>query len=227
MLDEADGVDDKLAVLVPTHGFPKPGRFRIWAVLAVKIDAAHPLVPLPDDPDLLRGLDEIDGLGHEQQLTWDAPRPAAGLGGEGSVAAAHQIVMHPHLRGRPRLQIGVPGIGHALDPLLDPRSRIACHGCDLALDGPEIKAGVELPAEVGGHKLRNGAFLRSSPRNDTHCDQGDQRRTAKQRHFEHRTPPRLRGLKRLALEWRARAQICLRCAWMDIRSQYPLQGGPL
>src|SRR6266849_5118376 len=79
VLDEADGVDDKLAVLVMADGLAEPTRLWIFAVLAVEIDAADLLVPLPDDPDLLRRLNEINGLGNEKQLARTAPRPAAGL----------------------------------------------------------------------------------------------------------------------------------------------------
>src|SRR6267154_2993776 len=93
VLDEADGVDDKLAVLVTAYGLAEPTRLWIFAVLAVEIDAAHLLVPLPDDPDLLRRLNEVNGLGNEEQLARTAPRPAAGLRVEGAVAAAHQIVV--------------------------------------------------------------------------------------------------------------------------------------
>src|SRR5207244_7723601 len=93
VLDEADGVDNKLAVLVMAYGLAEPTRLWIFAVLAVEIDAAHLLVPLPDDPDLLGGLDEINRLGHEEQLGRTAPGPAAGLRVEGAMAAAHQIVV--------------------------------------------------------------------------------------------------------------------------------------
>src|SRR5882762_1020608 len=96
VLDEADGVDDKLAVLVTAYGLAEPPRPWIFAVLAVEIDPAHLLVPLPDDPDLLRRLNEVDGLGDEEQLARTAPRPAAGLRVEGAVAVAHQVVMHSH-----------------------------------------------------------------------------------------------------------------------------------
>src|SRR5258707_9023225 len=62
MLNETDGVDDKLAVLVVADGFAEPGRLGILTVFAVEIDPAHLMVALPDHPDLLRRLDEIEGL---------------------------------------------------------------------------------------------------------------------------------------------------------------------
>src|SRR6202521_3527735 len=50
MLDEADGIDDQLAILVVADGFAEPARLRIRAVLAVEMDAAYEMVPLPEDP---------------------------------------------------------------------------------------------------------------------------------------------------------------------------------
>ena len=72
MFNEPDGVDDKLAVVVMADGFAKPGGLRILTVLAVEIDAAHLMIALPDHPDLLRCLDEIEGL-KKQQLTGVPP----------------------------------------------------------------------------------------------------------------------------------------------------------
>src|SRR5580704_3764284 len=79
MFDEPDSVDDELAVLVMADGFAKPSRLRVGVVFAVEIDAAHLMVALPDHPDLIRCLDEIDGL-KEQQLARRPARPAPGLG---------------------------------------------------------------------------------------------------------------------------------------------------
>src|SRR5262249_44509626 len=75
VLNETDSVDDKFAVLVMADGFAKPGELRILTVLAVEIDAAHLMVALPDHPDLLRCLDEIEGV-KTQQLTRSTARPA-------------------------------------------------------------------------------------------------------------------------------------------------------
>ena len=47
MLNETDGVDDKLAVLVMADGFAEPGGLRIRSVLAVEIDTAHLPGPRP------------------------------------------------------------------------------------------------------------------------------------------------------------------------------------
>ena len=201
MLDKADGVDDQLAFLVVADQFSKPARLRMFGVLAVEIDAAHLLVPLPDDPDLLRRLDEIDGLRHEQQLARNAAGPAAGLGAEGAVAVAHHVIVHAHLRGRPWLEIGVVGIGHPLGAELAVagaalRVRIGSHRCDLPRDRPEVEAGGWLPAGAGpgpgGHQLGNGALLRFGSRGDPHRQRSDQRRAAQQSQFEHLHIPPLR-----------------------------------
>src|SRR5438552_2142275 len=72
------------------------------------------MVPLPEDPHLLRRLDEIERLGREEQLAWTT-RPTAGHRAEGALAATHQFIVHSHLCGRPGLQIGILGIGQALD----------------------------------------------------------------------------------------------------------------
>src|SRR5262249_27932874 len=155
-----------------------------------KIDTANLFVPLPDDPDLSRGLDEIHGLGHEQQLARYAPGPAAGLRVEGTMAVAHQIVMHSHPRGGPRLQIGILGIGQALTHGLAvgaqaPRARIGAHWRDLPRNRLEVEEGSGLPPEIGGHEVRNGAFLRS--RADARRNRSEQHRAAQRSHFEHRT----------------------------------------
>src|SRR5260370_10263133 len=100
MLNETDGVDDKLAVLVMAEGFAEPGRLGILTVFAVEIDPAHLMVALPDHPDLLRGLDEIEGL-KKQQLTWGAAGPTPGLGTESAMSLFYQFVVHAHLGGRP------------------------------------------------------------------------------------------------------------------------------
>src|SRR5262249_55782691 len=114
VLHEADGINDKLSIFVAADGFAEPTRLWILAVLAIEIDATHLLVSLPHHPDLLRPLDEIKRLRHEQQLAWDAARPAARLGVESAMAIAHQVIVHSHLRGGPRLQVGVLGIGQPL-----------------------------------------------------------------------------------------------------------------
>src|SRR5438874_2025390 len=138
------------------------------------------MVALPDDTDLLRCLDEKNGLGREQQLARNAPRPTAGLGHEGAVPVAYQIVVHPHLSRRPTLEIGVFGIGQTLLrlPRIGPtKCRVGPHGSYLPRNWPEVYASVEQPAEIGGHEVWNGAFLRSGSRSDTHRDSGDQRCT--------------------------------------------------
>src|SRR5262249_60810846 len=96
MLNETDGVDDKLAVLVMADGFAEPGRLRILTVFAVEIDPAHLMVALPDHPDLLRRLDEIEGL-KKQQLTGGAAGPTSGLGRESAGVLFYRFVVHSHL----------------------------------------------------------------------------------------------------------------------------------
>src|SRR5262249_35162251 len=72
----------------------------------------HEMIPLPENPDLLRRLNEIDGLGREEHLGWTA-RP------KGAAAVLHQFIVHSHLGSSPGLQIGVFGIGNPFD---DPRT---------------------------------------------------------------------------------------------------------
>src|SRR5262245_23939415 len=59
----------------------------------VQINAAHLLLALPNDPHLLRSLDEVDRLSREKQLTRRAAGPAARLGGEGPVAVQHILIV--------------------------------------------------------------------------------------------------------------------------------------
>src|SRR6516162_4627799 len=118
MLDETDGVDDELPTLVAADGFTEPTGLRIQTMLSIQIDATHEMIPLPENPKLLRRLNEIDGLGREEHLGWTA-RPTAGHRAEGAAAVLHQFIMHSHLGGSPGLQIGVFGIGKPFD---DPRT---------------------------------------------------------------------------------------------------------
>src|SRR6516162_4795602 len=90
-------------------------------MLSVQIDAADEMIPLPDNPDLLWRLNEIDGLGREKHLGW-AARPTTGHRAEGATAVLHRFIMHSHLLRSPGLQIGVFGIGKPFD---DPRASTA------------------------------------------------------------------------------------------------------
>ena len=92
MLGEADGIDDEFPVLVPSDGFTEPTGLRIQAMLSVQIDATHEMIPLPENPNLLRRLNEIDGLGREEHLGWTA-RPTAGHRAEGAAAVLHQFIV--------------------------------------------------------------------------------------------------------------------------------------
>src|ERR1700739_990369 len=114
MLDKTDAVDHKLAVLVSADGFAEPGGFRIGGVLAVEIDTTHLMVALPYHPHLLWGLDERERL-KKQCLAGGAAGPTPRLGGESAVAVLPRVVVHAHLGGRPRGQMGVLVIGEALD----------------------------------------------------------------------------------------------------------------
>jgi hypothetical protein len=96
--------------------------------------------------------------------------------------------MHSHLCGGPRLQIGILGIGQALDgkltiPISAPPVWIGSHGRDLSRDWPKVEAGIGLSTEVGGHEVRNGGFLRCGSHGHTHHNRGDECRTAQQRHL--------------------------------------------
>src|SRR5580704_7697764 len=106
MLNKADAIDDKLAVLVTSDGLPEPRGLRIFAVLAVEINPAHLMVAFPDHPDLVRCLDEIEGL-KERQLTRCAAGPAARLRREGTMAVLHQVVVHSYLGGCPEREIRI------------------------------------------------------------------------------------------------------------------------
>src|SRR5882672_7120004 len=204
MLGEADGVDDELDILVAADGLAEPARLRIRAVLAVEKDPAHEMVPLPQYPHLLRQLNEIERLGVEQQLgrpAWPAARHRA----ERAAALAHQFIMHPHLRGGPGRQIGVLGIGEALDvpwtyaawPLpawigcrfgrliveigrREPNTAtpvpIGSDGRHRSLDGPVVEARVHQPAEIGRREIGNGAVLRLDRRDGYY--RTDQRHSA-------------------------------------------------
>src|SRR5262245_55620557 len=136
MLFKSDRIDDEFAVLVTTDGFAEPAWRRIGAVLAIKIDAAHMMVALPDDPNLLWRLDEIDGLGNEQQLVRHASWPAARLGHEGAVAGFHFGIASPHPLGRPGHEIGVRIVRC---PLAVRRGGTASCGSNLAIDGQEVE----------------------------------------------------------------------------------------
>src|ERR1700722_18821165 len=104
-VEKTDGVHDQLAVLVMANRFPEPGRFRIDRMRHVQIDAAHLLLALPNDPNLLQSLDEVDGLSREKQLAWRTAGPAAGLGGESAGAVQHILIVPAHQLLGPRLKI--------------------------------------------------------------------------------------------------------------------------
>ncbi len=199
-IEETDGVDHKLAVLVMADGFAEPGRLGIARMRHVQIDAAHFLLALPDDPDLFRRLDEEDGLGREQQLARRAARPTARLRGEGTVAVEHILVVLPHHLFGPRLQIGVLRIGHTLhDAALIALSdlwigRVEADRSELSRDGAEIDAAIEQPAGIGEREVGNGAFLSSGACGDNHRNRSDKRRAAQQRFLQHFDAPPLRGL---------------------------------
>jgi hypothetical protein len=93
---------------------PKPARLQIPAVLAIKKDPAHEVVPLPQNPNLLRRLDEIERLGIEQQLGRPT-RPASGHRAERPAALTDQFIMRAHLRSSPVRQIRVFDIRETLD----------------------------------------------------------------------------------------------------------------
>jgi hypothetical protein len=109
VLGEADGIDDQLPILVVADGLAKPAQLRILAVLAVKKNAAHEMVPLPQDPHFLRCLDKIERLGIEQHLRRPT-RPASGHRAESPAALTDQFIMHSHLRSGPGRQIGIFGV---------------------------------------------------------------------------------------------------------------------
>src|SRR6266550_8095516 len=81
-------------------------------MLVRHIDAAHPLIFLPDHPHHLGGLDEVERLGREQQLSGDAARIATSLSGEpkAPLASEHLVIRVLHLLGSPRLEDRVLGV---------------------------------------------------------------------------------------------------------------------
>src|SRR5207302_1701416 len=81
-------------------------------MLVGHIDAAHPLIFLPNHPHHLWGLDEIERFGREQQLPGDAARIAGSLGGEpkSPLATENLVIRVLHLLGSPRLEHGVLGV---------------------------------------------------------------------------------------------------------------------
>src|SRR2546421_2000584 len=78
-------------------------------MLPVKKDAAHNMIALPDHPDFLRRLDEIDRLKRIQQLSRHTTRPAARLRGERYLPLTfQQFLIRPlNLLLYPRLEDGV------------------------------------------------------------------------------------------------------------------------
>src|ERR1700693_4459930 len=83
-------------------------------MLSTKIDAAGEMIPLPQNPNLLLRLDEIERLGIEQQLGRPT-RPASGHRAESPAALTDQFIMHAHLRSGPGRQIGIFGVRETLD----------------------------------------------------------------------------------------------------------------
>src|SRR5260370_33088470 len=109
-------------------GLAGPGRLRILPVFGVEIGPTHLMVALPDHPDLLRGLDEIEWL-KKQQLTGGAAGPTPGLGRESAMSLFYQFVVHAHLGGRPGGWIGILAVSETLDT---GRHASACGRCNRA-----------------------------------------------------------------------------------------------
>jgi hypothetical protein len=74
---QPDCVDDEFAVLVMADRFAEPGGLHIGAVLAVEKDPPHEVISLPDNPDFVGHLDEVDRLGKEEELSRNPAGPAA------------------------------------------------------------------------------------------------------------------------------------------------------
>jgi hypothetical protein len=49
-VEKIDGVHDQISILIMANRFPEPGRFRIDQMRHIKINAAHLLLALPNDP---------------------------------------------------------------------------------------------------------------------------------------------------------------------------------
>src|SRR2546422_3127721 len=75
-------------------------------MLIDEINPPHHVIALPDQPNLLWRLDEIERLRGIEQLTGDTAGIASGLRREGkaSLSAQHLFIRRAHLLGRPRFQ---------------------------------------------------------------------------------------------------------------------------
>jgi hypothetical protein len=154
---------------------PNQDGFTFFRMLAGEIDAAHEMIALPYQPDLVQRLKKIHGL-EKKELARHSPGRAARLGGKGSnrIAAQRLVVRCLHMFRGPRFQdrifcvhdrgpqiptskttailtldgIGIFGIG-----LHRPATRTR----EVELKIPEVR----VPADISGTKLGNSILNRS------------------------------------------------------------------
>ena len=148
---DADGIDDQLPVLVTADRLAVPRRLHMFRMPVGQGDAAHPLVALPEDPHLLRSLNEIQRFCRPQQLTGHSPRPTARLRQEriSNLAGQQLLVRQTHLLGRPRLEDRV-------FPVAERGRRPACVVAAQRVIGMLL----DRPAQAGGRVEPAGAVAR-------------------------------------------------------------------
>src|SRR5215475_507695 len=138
------------------------------------------------------------GSAGKKQLAWCAAGPAAGLGGESTVAIQHILIVLAHQLLGPRLQIWVLGVGHALHhTALITRPLgigwVETNRRDLPGNGAEIDAALKQPAKLSRCEIRDdGVFCRHTTRGAASCKRADQGRTPQRTHFEHSDTPQSR-----------------------------------
>src|SRR5262249_46850622 len=103
LIVQSNRVDDQRVTLVMAHRFAIPGWRWMRRMFYIQIDAAYPVVIMPDHPDFLGSLDEIQ-LARVEQKSGDTGRPASHFAIEHRFAGKHRVVDFPQLRDNPGLQ---------------------------------------------------------------------------------------------------------------------------
>src|SRR5438046_7282949 len=106
---DTDGIDDQLAILVTADRLAVPGRLHMFRMTVGHANAARPRVALPENPHLLRSLNEIERFCRPKQLTGHSSRPTARLSQEriSNLAGQQLLIRETHLLGRPGLEYRV------------------------------------------------------------------------------------------------------------------------
>src|SRR5215471_2911840 len=159
-------------------------------MLVGQIDAAHPMIALPDHVNDLRRLDDVEGFERPQELARHAARKTARLCSEGHLPLALQylVVRLLNLGRSPRLEDWIFGVRDAVVGLSSGSSslRIADEGIGRIFSHRTVAGSrwrvlpvfdVRLPAEILGRKLRNSVlcgrrnFGRGDERDGSAADQ--------------------------------------------------------